>query len=282
MDKRDIANIAQEFVKNSNYNYISKDNAIAEELVGMQIFDKPIFAFGAVEDEGFQLLKNPSAIGEHFLLPRDWLVSANTVISYFFPFTVEIIKSNRKDKSWPSNEWLHGRIEGQNFLKKFNIYLNSKLNDEGYESLVPTLDERFWSCSKESAELQSFSSNWSERHVAYVCGLGTFGLSKGIITEKGMAGRLGSVVTQLKLEPSEKMYSGIYEYCTMCGACAKKCPVDAISVDTGKDHKKCSDFLDITAEKYRPRYGCGKCQVSVPCERRIPKNSDNNLSSQKE
>jgi epoxyqueuosine reductase QueG len=107
--------------------------------------------------------------------------------------------------------------------------------------------------------------------VAFVCGLGTFGLSRGIITRRGMAGRLGSIVTKLELEPDEKTYKDIYEYCTMCGACARKCPVNAISLENGKDHKPCSDFLDMTEEKYKPRYGCGKCQVSVPCERKIPK-----------
>jgi len=270
MNKQDIARIAQEFVQNSDNNYVSKGNALTNELAGMKIFEEPIFAFGAGDDKGFQLLKNPQVIGDHFLLPKEWMLSANTVISYFFPFTDEVIKSNRKDNHWPSNEWLHGRIEGQNFIKEFSIFLNSKLIDEGYESLAPILDARFRIGCIKNNEIQDFTSNWSERHVAYVCGLGTFGLSKGIITEKGMAGRLGSIVTNLKLEPNKKKYSHIYEYCTMCGTCALKCPVDAISVDTGKDHKKCSDFLDITTEKYKPRYGCGKCQVSVPCERRIP------------
>ncbi|MGD9570159.1 MAG: 4Fe-4S binding protein [Sedimentibacter sp.] len=269
MDKQFVIKIAQEFVRNSDFNYISKNIALTEQLTGMKIFEEPIFAFGSADDDGFNALKEPSAMGEHFLLPKEWLPNANTVISYFFPFTDDIIKSNRYEKHWPSNEWLHGRIEGQNFIKEFSQYLNSKLIDSSYDSIVPTLDMKFWS-SKEESEIHSFSSNWSERHVAFVCGLGTFGLSKGIITEKGMAGRLGSIVTQLKLEPDNKRYTGVYEYCTMCGACARKCPVNAISLDNGKDHKKCSDFLDITAEKYKPRYGCGKCQVSVPCERKIP------------
>ena len=270
MNKQEITRIAQEFVQNSDYNYVSRDNALTEELAGMKIFEEPIFAFGAADDEGFQLLKNPQAIGDHFLLPKEWMISTNTVISYFFPFTDEVIESNRKDYYWPSNEWLYGRIEGQNFLKEFNLFLNSKLIDEGYESLVPTLDARFRTGSIKNDEIQKFTSNWSERHVAYVCGLGTFGLSKGIITEKGMAGRLGSIVTNLKLEPTIKKYSDIYEYCNKCGTCVLKCPVDAISIDTGKDHKKCSVLLDLTKEKYKPRYGCGKCQVSVPCERKIP------------
>ncbi len=56
----------------------------------------------------------------------------------------------------------------------------------------------------------------------------------------------------------------------MCRACIRNCPVDAISTENGKDHKKCTSFQDLTAEKFKPRYGCGKCQVGVPCESRIP------------
>lgn len=269
MDKQSIIKAAEEFIYGSEYNYISKGEAITEDLSGMQIFDKPIFAFGAAEDEGFCLLKSREAVGEHFMIPKQWLSSAETVISFFLPFTDIVIKSNRSDKIWPSSEWLHGRIEGQRLVGKLCGYLNTILIEGGYESVVPTLDSRFWSAGSESLS-NPFTSNWSERHVAFVCGLGTFGLSRGIITEKGMAGRLGSVVTQLELEPSVKNYEGIYEYCTMCGACKKKCPVEAISLSEGKNHGKCSDFLDLTKEKYSPRYGCGKCQIAVPCERGIP------------
>jgi len=263
MIKEEFLKIVQEYIINSNYNYISKEDAITEELVGMKIFDEPVLAYGDANDVTFNLLKNPDVIGEHFMLPNEWLMGAETVISFFLPFTDEVIKSNRKDKHRPSNEWLHGRIEGQSFIKELSRYLNSKLIDEGYESIVPALDSRFKSTE--------FSSNWSERHVGFVCGLGTFGLSKGIITQKGMAGRMGSIITSLKLENSVKNYNDIYEYCTMCGACAKKCPVGAITLENGKDHKKCSDFLEETKAKFMPRYGCGKCQVTVPCEKSIPK-----------
>lgn len=263
MNNQDIIKFSKEFIQSSEYNYVSKKDAITEELVGMKIFDEPIFAFGTAEDNGFNLLKSPTAIGEHFIHPQEWLPEAITVISYFLPFTDAVIKSNKSDKHWPSNEWLHGRIEGQKFITEFSKYLCSRLIEEGYESIVPTLDEKF--------KTSNFTSNWSERHVAFVCGLGTFGLSKGLITEKGMAGRLGSIITSLKIEISKKNYSNVYEYCTMCGVCVKKCPVGAISLEKGKNHEICSEFLDVTKEKYQPRYGCGKCQVSVPCERMIPR-----------
>jgi epoxyqueuosine reductase len=115
-----------------------------------------------------------------------------------------------------------------------------------------------------------FTSNWSERHVAFVCGLGTFGLSKGLITPKGVAGRFASIITELYLPPDKREYEDIYEYCSMCGKCAKNCPANAITIENGKNDYACFAFLKKTSEKYKPRYGCGKCQVGVPCESRIP------------
>lgn len=280
MDKQGLIKMSTDFLENSEDNIITKEIALSHKVIGMKIFEAPIFAFGDSEDEGFKSLKDPLAVGQHFLLPNEWLPSAKTVISFFLPFTEAIKKGNVRDMNWPSQEWLHGRIEGQSLLNKLCHYVKAELVGAGYNSIVPSQEKRFWSKTGFNGASQSFNgmndtlsytSNWSERHVAFVCGLGTFGLSKGIITEKGMAGRLGSIVTELYLTPSERDYTDIYEYCTMCGACARNCPVNAISIEDGKNHNICSNFLDITSEKYKPRYGCGKCQVKVPCESRIPR-----------
>lgn len=266
MNKQGLIKAAEYFVENSEDNYITKEIAISGNVVGMKIYEAPIFAFGDAEDEYFTLLKQPSVIGEHFMSPKEWLPQAKTVISYFLPFTEAVKKGNSRDMLWPSDEWLHGRIEGQVFINKLCVHLKSELMDAGYNSLVPALDERFW-CNIET----SFTSNWSERHVAFICGLGTFGLSKGLITQKGMAGRIGSLITELYLTPDGREYEDLHEYCSMCGKCVKNCPVRAISLENGKDHSICSKFIDKTAQKYKPRYGCGKCQVSVPCGSKIPK-----------
>jgi epoxyqueuosine reductase QueG len=270
VDKQSIIKIAEDFVEHSEDNYISKEIAISENVVGMKIFEAPIFAFGSANDEYFTLLKQPSAIGEHFMLPNEWLPQARTVISFFLPFNEAVKMGNRRNKSWPSEEWLHGRIEGQVLINKLCMHLKSVLTNEGYDSVVPALDERFWSNNDSTQHKAKFTSNWSERHVAFVCGLGTFGLSKGLITPKGVAGRLGSIITELYLPPDKREYEDIYEYCSMCGKCAKNCPVNAITIENGKNHYPCFVFLDKTGEKFKPRYGCGKCQVGVPCESRIP------------
>ncbi|MBQ0080024.1 MAG: 4Fe-4S binding protein [Alistipes sp.] len=116
----------------------------------------------------------------------------------------------------------------------------------------------------------SFTSNWSERHVAYISGMGTFGLSKGLITKRGVSGRYGSVITNVDFPITKRDYEGLYDYCTMCGKCIEQCPANAISFENGKDHHKCSSYFDTVRIKYAPRFGCGKCQVTTPCERGIP------------
>lgn len=275
MNKENLIKIASDFVENSEENYITNEIAISKNVVGMKIFEAPIFGFTTSDDMYFTLLKEPSVIGNHFLLPIEWLPKSKSVISFFLPFSEAVKKGNAREKSWPSEEWLHGRIEGQAFINKLCIYLKSELIREGFDSLVPASDKRFWAqtaLNSESVHSEaSYTSNWSERHVAFACGLGTFGLSKGLITSKGVAGRVGSIITELYLSPDKRQYQDIYEYCSMCGACVKKCPVNAISIKQGKNHRICSEFLDQTAEKYKPRYGCGKCQIGVPCESRIPK-----------
>jgi len=273
MNKQELIKMASAFVENSKYNYIEKEIAITEKIVGMKIYDSPIFGFGNADDEYFTRLKDSAVVGDHFRLPKEWLPQAKTVISLFLPFTENVKKGNYLDDKWPSPEWLHGRIEGQKLLNNLCRYLQAELINAGYSSIVPSLDADFWSklyADGSEANLLSFTSNWSERHVAFICGLGTFGLSKGLITKKGIAGRFGSIVTELQIPPDERSYEDTYEYCSKCGTCIKQCPVNAISLENGKDHNICSRFLDITAKKYKPRYGCGKCQVNVPCESCIP------------
>lgn len=273
MKKPDIIDLAVRFTEENAGNRVSREAALSENLAGLRIYEAPIFAFGSAQDPLFQCLKEPSIIGPHFMLPQEWLPQACSVISFFLPFTEAVKKGNSRDMSWPSEEWLHARYEGQNFLIMLCEYLQAELAKAGYAGLIPAADPRFWSNSSVSGntdKVGDYTSNWSERHVAYVCGLGTFGLSKGLITAKGLAGRFGSIITDLALSPDRREYTELYEYCIKCGACVRHCPAQAISLTEGKKHEPCGDFLASTRKIYDPRYGCGKCQVNVPCESGIP------------
>jgi len=266
MTKQDIVQTAVDFTDNSELNSISPETAVSPELAGLRIFDPPIFAFAGADNPGFEELKKDGAVGPHMLSPAEWLPQARTVISFFLPFTKEVRESNRRAMSWPSYGWLHGRIEGHAYLTALADLLRDRIVSAGYLCVIPPSDPRY----DPGDDMPPYSSRWSERHVGYVCGLGTFGLSGGIITEKGMAGRLGSLVTSLELEPGTPGCGDIYANCVRCGKCARNCPAGAISKENGKDNAKCSAFLDSVMEKHKPRYGCGKCQVNVPCEDKIP------------
>jgi epoxyqueuosine reductase QueG len=129
-----------------------------------------------------------------------------------------------------------------------------------------------------------FASNWSQRHIAYAAGLGTFSLNEGFITSKGMAMRCGSVVAGIKLKPSIKPYKHHLANCLFyaggkCGKCILRCPGGAIS-EKGHDKLKCFEVLFEKQKTwmegehgsgYIGNYaGCGLCQTGVPCESCIP------------
>jgi len=268
MDKKELCEQADEFVRNSSHNYVDAATALCPQYANMKLFDAPVFAFGDSNDELYSCYKSSDIIGECFLSPLEWLASAKTVISFFLPFTDAIKSANSTDFKWPADEWLHGRYEGQMLVKELSLFIQNKLMEAGHASVVPSIDQRF-NLSYDEKNTK-YKVNWSERHIAYACGLGTFGLSKGIITEKGTCGRLGSIITESDFQKDIRLYNDVYEYCTMCGECIPNCPVSAISIESGKDSERCSRFLDETRAKHAPRYGCGKCQVNVPCESGIP------------
>ena len=270
MNKREFEAVLGDFVENSDFNKVSEEKALSQQLTGLKIYDDPLIGYASSDNEYLNKInKIPEAGLDEMKPAKFWLSDAKSVVSVFMPYTEEIRTSNIKEEK-PSFKWLHGRIEGQSFINELLTYLKISLESEGYKTIVPSLDERFMKRDGRNTQEGEFGSNWSERHVAYAAGLGTFSLSKGLITEKGMAGRLGSLVTSADFEPSLVKYNDLYENCTMCGACIKRCPKKAISFEFGKVHKSCSDYLEDIFDEYHPYYGCGKCQVGVPCENRIP------------
>lgn len=240
-----------------------------------ELYEEPLIGFASADDEIFEEFRRKEAIGSNYCSPSEWLPEARTVAAFFLPFSEKVRVSNRKEPDHPSTEWLYARIEGQEFIGRYMRSIMGLMEEKGIRSCVPSLDERFGISFEmtESGGTPDFhaDSRWSERHAAYACGLGTFGLSRGLITAKGMAGRFASIVISEELEPSVREYTGIYDYCIRCGACVRKCPVNAISLENGKNNVRCNEHVENMKKEYSPRYGCGKCQVGVPCENKIPR-----------
>lgn len=270
-----IRAILDVFTDNSSGNVISKDDALSPEVAGLRMFGHPLVCYGDAADPLFAEMKLPQSVGSQFMVPEEWLPGARSVISIFFPFSEEVRKSNARDRSIPSDAWFHARIEGDQFILDAAEMLAVFLEDKGLRAVIPAKDPRFHSVTEKPEDSdgwrgKTFTSNWSERHVGFVCGLGTFGLSRGLITDKGMAGRLISLITDAVLKYDRREYEDLYEYCIKCGKCAQNCPVGAISPEKGKQHLPCRLVLIESGKYYKGYYGCGKCQVNVPCENQNP------------
>lgn len=274
MTLKELSAILEKFVLENEENCVSPDVALRPELAGIRFFDGALMGCTGADDPIFAGMKaDKAAYGEMLRLPNDWLPGAKSVISFFLPYTEEIKKCDRLGTPYPADEWLHARIEGQEFLLKACKQLADALEKEGYSAVIPSVSPEF-AVSRDDARAAEggplFASNWSERHAAYAAGLGTFGLAKHLITEKGVCGRFGSIITDAPLETTPRKYTSPYEYCTFCGECARRCPVNAIG-EQEKNNGLCSDFINRTKELFPPRYGCGKCQITMPCENGIPK-----------
>jgi epoxyqueuosine reductase len=203
------------------------------------------------------------------------------VISWILPATQKTRLSNRKKTDICSLEWNHSRFQGQEFIFRLSRYVVVLLENFGYTAIVPELAPL-----REMVNLPNgLSSRWSERHAAYAAGLGTFSLSDGFITPKGISIRISSVVCNLAIPPSPKPYANHLSNCLFysegtCGKCIQRCPAGALS-EKGHDKITCAKILTAMRESVSEKpdsdgyigsgyLGCGLCQTKVPCEDRIP------------
>ncbi|MPQ30715.1 (Fe-S)-binding protein [Clostridium estertheticum] len=273
-----IKNEIEKFVLESKGNWF--------EEINDHFYDEPIIKFAAADDPLFEEYKK--IIGNQHFTPKEIFELAfgegsyngGTVISVVLPINEKIRKSNRTQKKHGSREWSLARTFGDEvFITEFVKHLVKSLTEMGHRTISPYHSEWFKISVTESGP----TSNWSERHIAYVAGLGTFSINDAFITEKGIAVKLISVVTELKVTPDIREAKKHTENCLLCskgicGACIKRCPVNAISKE-GHDKIKCykhvyGDESRKLAESYggspKAGSGCGLCQTGVPCEGRNP------------
>jgi ferredoxin len=289
------------FLKNPNQvleqlikNFINENNQNRRtQLDNRAYWEEPLVGFASGADPLFFQFK--SLIGSFHLTPREIITAALkekgrglflpeveqiSVISWILPASEDTRKSNRKEEKFPSKLWTYTRDYGEACNGALRRHVVGFLEDLGFVAVAPLLMPDFRYFRDEKA---GWASPWSERHVAYTCGLGTFSLNDGLITPKGMAVRIGSVVTLLKLTPSERTFSHHKENCLLfrnekCGKCMPRCPAGAIT-EEGHDKDKCNEYINSEPLKSKrlsyglqnPPPACGLCQTGVPCEFEIPR-----------
>ena len=266
----------QRFIELVNEVFASLDGNqthLPEEDVTLPIVDAPLIGLAAADDPIFETFRDPEINGENWLGPKERMPEAKTVAVFYFSFTEEVRRRHRAstelmDEAWTCAYGDHGKV-----LVPFAKALTAALEREGVKVINPTWDMEHPPVSAPvdngGEEDLHWSAPWSTRHVAYAAGLGTFGVHRHLITEKGCCGAMVTLILDCALEPTPRPYTDPYEYCTRCGACTKRCPVNAISLEHLRNLKKCSEHTGELFRQFK-KGNCGKCMVGVPCEAGIP------------
>ncbi|MEW6623445.1 MAG: epoxyqueuosine reductase [Bacillota bacterium] len=217
----------------------------------MTYFEDPLLGYADAGDPLFLKLKD---LLPHHLLPQELLPEARTVAAFFVPFKEAVVSSNRGGGK-VSQEWVESYIAANKAINQICSVLKDKLAQAGvkgeYQKATHNFDEK------------TLRAPWSHKSIAYIAGLGTFGVNKMLITEAGCAGRFGSIVIDAYVEPTRRPD---VEYCLhyqnkKCLVCVKACPVQAL-VEEGIDKQTCYQRLLKIADEFK-EFGladvCGKC-----------------------
>jgi epoxyqueuosine reductase len=288
MDRKGEQNLSQ-WVENSIRGFMKSPQNSLRNAAGDIAWDEPIIGFSRGDDSLYVQLR--SMIGDFYWLPKTifGLAFPHTnakpdelsIISWVLPQTEATKADNCKETAFGSERWVRARKFGEDFNVALRAHVVALLHDAGYEAVAPASSPMFAIRMSDTYEMVS---TWSERHAAFVSGLGTFGLCDGLITPVGKAMRCGSVVARMPLNPTLRPYTDHHAYCLfyskgICGACIKRCPAGAVS-DKGHDKKKCRDYVEGPVVRHArdaygvEAYGCGLCQTKVPCESGIPVSVD--------
>jgi len=273
-----VTSVVEAFVEKSPANTLNLDPA-------EKAWDKPLVGFARGDDPLFRQIRDD--IGPFYWTPAQIFRLSHpsipfqpeelSVVSYILPQTAATCSDQRKETDYPAPRWAFSRHYGELFNCELRQHLVAQLTDAGFPAVAPERSPLF---DYRQSDKVGIASNWSERHTAFVAGLGTFGLSDGLITSLGKAVRIGSVVEKIPLTPTVRPYQTHHDYCLWfakgtCGACIKRCPTAAID-DNGHDKTRCHAYIrGKTAPYVQQRFQiqatpCGLCQVKIPCENSIP------------
>ena len=250
------------------------------------LFNPPLVAVASADDAWFARFKQ--LIGEFHWTPQEALslagprVKARSVICWCLPIAATARAANRLEDKIPSGAWAYVRHFGEQLLTRMRHGLEQRLRGLGFAALAPHSSPQN---GIEPRPGVGWSACWSERHVAFVAGLGTFGISGGLITCRGVAHRLGSVVTEMDVDATPRPYGDDpFAWCLQCargtcGECIKRCPAGSIGATVrARDKQACFQhtYVNVRGERgqklfgWKGAYGCGLCQTGVPCEDRNP------------
>ena len=228
-----------------------------EENNGEGYFRGPLLAVSDAADRRYEGLK--SIIGPHHLLPEDMLPGARTVVSFFIPFTKAVVDANRQDPL-VAETWARTYVACNKLINRTSQGLMALL--EGHGNRAATV------AATHTYDPATLLAAWSHKSAACIAGLGEFGRNHLIITEKGAAGRFGTVFTDAVLAgaPAVSQQRCLHHLGKGCDFCVRACPVDAFGSGVLDKHG-CHGQLIATNERFEALEkcdSCGKCAMG-PC-----------------
>lgn len=224
------------------------------------IWKEPVVGFADANGSYIRALKE--IVAPAHLLPEDFMENPNIIISYYIPFTEELAALNLNvEGNLAAQEWSDAYNLTNTMIADISQYVSDLLTDMGYRAVPPT---------GVVFDKELILSNWSQRHIAYAAGLGTFGINNMLISEKGCCGRYGSVIADIPVEPDSILTEErcLYKKNGSCKKCVQNCFSGALTTE-GFDRKKCFEICMINDARTGADV-CGKCDIDIPCAFKAP------------
>ena len=188
--------------------------------------------------------------------PKETMENVKSIIVCAFPYYIGNFKESNLSKYCYGEDY---HIFAKDMLQQICNYISSKIDNFEYKIFAdngPLVD----------------------RYLAYLSGIGYFGINNNIITDKyGSYVFIGYILSNYEFKkdrPLEKT-------CIKCGKCVKYCPGNALLGNYEMNPKRCLSYitqkkgeLEDEEEKVlrenRKVFGCDICQDVCPHNKNIP------------
>lgn len=219
-----------------------------------------LVSFLSCDNPGIKQLRE--LVREDHFLPEDFLAGARSILCFFIPFKPWVGHSNREGGKASVN-WAQAYQSTNALAENLGEYLVKYFMARGLRAVYPYEATVFTEDNPKS--------RWSQRHLAYFAGMGSFGINNLLISKKGSLGRYFSLITNLELSNEAELSP---EYCLYkidgsCNLCVERCSFEALSLQ-GFDPFKCLAQVNKNKDILGASV-CGKCAVDLPCSLEIPR-----------